>query len=110
MLGRLKISCNNREKGCQTVVMLEDLIDHLKSCKIDKKMCEKCKLEILNDDHNCVECLLETIQKLENKLIETTINTSIRIESLETENDNYLQTIQNLSSTSDENANFTFKV
>ena len=98
MLAKLKISCNFKEKGCSQVVSLEELDSHSNSCPFNKKLCEKCNLESV-EGHNCLEALLQFNQKLESELR----NTSLRIDSLEIENENYLQTIRELCQNSDTN-------
>jgi len=105
MLGKLKISCSNRTKGCEQIILLDNLNDHIKLCSFNGKICKICQFEIL-DGHNCVKCLREANKKLEDVLE----NASIRIKSLEKENQNYLQTIQNISNTNPEDIYNSFKV
>ncbi|XP_053210400.1 uncharacterized protein LOC128394153 [Panonychus citri] len=37
ILGRLMISCDYKEKGCQAIVKLEDLVEHVSSCPFSPK-------------------------------------------------------------------------
>lgn len=91
MLGKLTIRCNFATKGCTQVVPLDELDIHLNSCLFNRKLCEKCNLDLM-DGHNCVQELMKLNQNMESKLRDT----SIRINSLEDENENYLQTIREL--------------
>jgi hypothetical protein len=105
MLGKLKIYCNNRSKGCEDIFILDNLENHLKCCSYETKLCKECGFpEVAN--HNCIQCLLEANHKLEDKLI----SSEIRIKALETENENFLKTIHDLSNTNPSNANFNIKV
>jgi len=105
ILAKLKICCENRDKGCNEVLLLDNLNNHIKSCRFKKELCKQCKCEIF-DGHNCVKCLLEVNAKLADKLK----SASIRIESLEKENEKYLQTIRDLTNTNPINSNNSFRV
>jgi hypothetical protein len=106
MLGKLKIRCINNKNGCQEILLLDYLENHEKTCRFDKPLCDKC-LCILSVDHNCVESLLESKQVLiesnnqlienNNKLKEELNLGNDKIISLNSEIENYLRTIQELT-------------
>ncbi len=102
MLGNLKISCPFKEKGCDEIMLLENHDNHLIKCRFNKKLCKDCECEILND-HNCVRSLLEA-----NKYLKQSLNTELvkneilsrKLHDSKLENENFLQTLQNLSNSS----------
>jgi hypothetical protein len=106
MLGKLKIRCIYNKNGCKEILLLDNLENHEKTCRFDKPFCDKC-LCILSVDHNCVESLLESKQVLiesnnqlienNNKLKEELNLANDKIISLNSEIENYLRTIQELT-------------
>jgi hypothetical protein len=92
MLGKLEIHCINKKNGCDEILKLENLELHEKSCLYVKSMCDSCKCQ-MSPRHNCVKSLLET----KYMLIELSEDLKTEINSLKSENENYLRTIQQLS-------------
>src|SRR5258708_18969920 len=66
MLGKLKIRCDFKDKGCKEVVNLEDLAQHAVKCKYNVetkvKKCKKCFCE-QKSGHDCIKSLLELNRK-----------------------------------------------
>jgi len=125
MLGKMKIRCDYREKGCKEVITLENLTHHLLSCRynVDKtKKCKKCFCD-MKSGHDCVKTLLELNKKANEQidaLKKKCESTDVRAENsnrfvsaqressllrelrqLKLERENFLKTIQELSNTSD---------
>ena len=68
MLGKLKIRCDFKDKGCKEVVLLENLTQHTIKCKYNveklKKKCKKCFVEYPDkSSHDCIRALLELNRK-----------------------------------------------
>ncbi|XP_054153477.1 uncharacterized protein LOC128952157 isoform X2 [Oppia nitens] len=67
MLGKLKIKCDFRDKGCKEVISLEDLSNHVIKCRYNVqkeiKKCKKCFCEIQKTGHDCIKALLELNRK-----------------------------------------------
>jgi LPS O-antigen subunit length determinant protein (WzzB/FepE family) len=63
MLGKLKIRCIYEMNGCKEILLLDNLINHEKSCRFDKKICEKCFCS-QSVNHDCVKSLLQSKQEL----------------------------------------------
>lgn len=77
LLARLNINCDNKPYGCQAVLKLELLPNHLAECEFNPKKplpCEKgCGLIIPKDelkDHNCVKELRGLVDAQQQKLSE----------------------------------------
>lgn len=77
LLARLNISCDNKTYGCQVVLKLELLPNHLNECEFNPKKplpCEKgCGLIIPKDElreHNCVKELRGLVDQQQQKLME----------------------------------------
>ncbi len=102
----MKIRCIYNKNGCQEILLLNNLENHEKTCRFGKPFCDKC-LCILSIDHNCVENLLESKQVLiesnnqlienNNKLKEELNLANDKIISLNSEIEDYLRTIQELT-------------
>ncbi len=105
-MGKLKIRCIYNENGCQEILLLNNLENHEKTCRFGKPFCDKCHC-ILSVNHNCVESLLESKQVLiesnnqlienNNKLKEELNLANGKIISLNSEIEDYLRTIQELT-------------
>jgi hypothetical protein len=107
LLGNLKIRCKFSINGCEEILAIDDLDNHQKSCHFEK--CKTCFC-INSVDHNCVKSLLESklksdelINDLQNKLKLA----NEKMSSMNSEIDNYLQTIQALSN--DDSQEISFK-
>ncbi len=99
MLGKLKIRCIYNKNGCQEILLLNNLEKHEKTCRFAKPYCEKCFCEF-SVDHDCVKSLLELNQKLieRNSELQKELNSATdKIVSMNSEIENYLQTIQGLT-------------
>ncbi len=125
MLGKLKIKCDFREKGCKEILVLENLAQHLLSCRynVDKtKKCKKCLCDA-KSSHDCVKALMELNKKANEEIdslkkkyestssrpeissrLETRFNSDQRegsllreLRDLKLEKENFLKTIQELS-------------
>jgi len=77
LLAKLEIACEYASQGCQVLVRMEDLPDHVKECRFNSKRpttCDKgCGVTRPNDemkDHNCVKELTSMVNQLEVKLAE----------------------------------------
>ncbi len=42
MLGKMRIRCIYDKNGCKGILLLDNLENHQKSCRFNKKICEKC--------------------------------------------------------------------
>ncbi len=121
MLGKLKIKCDFREKGCKEILVLENLAQHLLSCRynVDKtKKCKKCLCDV-KSSHDCVKALMELNKKANEEIdslkkryestssrpeISSRFNSDQRegsllreLRDLKLEKENFLKTIQELS-------------
>lgn len=77
LLARLNIHCDNATYGCNTVLKLELLTNHLVDCEFNPKKplpCEKgCGLIIPKDElknHNCIKELRSLLDAQQQKLVE----------------------------------------
>jgi hypothetical protein len=99
MLGKMRIRCIYDKNGCKEVLMLENLENHEKLCRFNKKICEKCFCgQSLN--HDCVKSLLDSKQELikSNEELQKELKIATdKISSMKSEIQNYLQTIQELT-------------
>jgi len=59
-LGKLKIRCDHRERGCDEVLSLENLTQHSLSCKYNLENSNKCKKA--NDEMNALKKKSEPIK------------------------------------------------
>jgi len=112
MLGNLKICCTFKEKGCDVVINLENLDNHLISCRFNKKICKECECEILNQ-HNCVQSLLELNKYLRedfNSVLSKNEILTRKLQNSKLEIESYLQTIQDFSSASPQKSETFSKV
>jgi hypothetical protein len=64
MLGKLSIRCKYEEKGCQEIILLDNLSLHENGCDFREKFCDKCFCVLL-ENHDCVLGANETIVRLE---------------------------------------------
>ncbi|CAG2175107.1 unnamed protein product [Oppiella nova] len=58
MLGKLKISCDNKDYGCPEVVPLEDLDHHKANCEFKATQCPRCLCD-KKPNHDCIEALMQ---------------------------------------------------
>ncbi len=63
MLGKLKIHCIYEKNGCKEILLLENITNHEKFCRFEKRICDKCSCE-RSANHDCVKSLLESKQRL----------------------------------------------
>ncbi|CAG2169890.1 unnamed protein product [Oppiella nova] len=103
MLGNLNIKCEFWDNGCREVYNLEDLIQHNAICEHNEanrpKTCDVCYCDKTRD-HDCVEALLEDKCNANDE-----INFLKRtVKELKIEKDNFLKTIQEMSSDHDDNS------
>jgi hypothetical protein len=64
MLGKLSIRCKYEEKGCQEIILLDNLSLHENGCDFREKFCDKCFCVLL-ENRNCVLEANKTIVRLE---------------------------------------------
>jgi hypothetical protein len=64
MLGKLSIRCKYEEKGCQEIILLDNLSLHENGCDFREKFCDKCFCVLL-ENHDCVLEANKTIVRLE---------------------------------------------
>jgi hypothetical protein len=105
-LGKLKIRCIYNKNGCKEILFLDNLKDHekicsfyKKICRFDKKICDKCFCQE-SVNHNCFKSLLESKQKSEERIEELQkelIISTNKLAVMNSEIENYLQTIQELT-------------
>jgi hypothetical protein len=105
MLGRLNITCDNRNQGCNELITLEKLNDHLIVCKYKQKddKCNICNCIKLNSGHNCVTSLLELTRQLRENNDEANKSVLGELKQLRLEKENFLKTIQELSNMTENN-------
>ncbi len=111
MLRKLKIRYICYKNGCQEILSLDNLENHEKTCRFDKPFCDKCFC-LLSADHNCVESLLQSKQMLietnnqlkeSNSQLKEELNlANNKISSLDSDIENYLQIIQELTNAIEE--------
>ncbi|CAG2175747.1 unnamed protein product [Oppiella nova] len=101
MIGNLNIKCDFWDIGCREIIKLEDLIQHTAICEHNEtnhpKTCDVCYCDKTRD-HDCVEALLEA---------KCSANDEIdllkrMVKELKSEKDNFLMTIQNMSTREDQ--------
>ena len=127
MLGKLKIRCDFKDKGCKEVLFLENLSQHTVKCRYNcenqKKKCKKCLCEYpAKSSHDCVKALLELNKKANEEIEALKCNSSAKstspspqaiaqnlaqnmreqsllreIRELKSEKENFLKTIQDMS-------------
>ncbi|CAG2173870.1 unnamed protein product [Oppiella nova] len=97
MLGNMNIKCDFWDIGCRKVVKLDDLIQHTAICEHNEAnrspKCDVCYCDKTRD-HDCVEALLvaKLSANIEMNLLKRTVK------DLRSEKDQFLKTIQNMSS------------
>ncbi|CAG2117141.1 unnamed protein product, partial [Medioppia subpectinata] len=62
LLGKMKIKCDYRDRGCPVVTALEGLREHTDNCPFSLRLCNKCYC-LSKVSHNCVEELLALNKK-----------------------------------------------
>src|SRR5437868_9316546 len=55
LLNKLRIKCENHSKGCQTILTIEEMRNHLKTCDKNCISCQKSKETILKKDKEIVK-------------------------------------------------------
>jgi hypothetical protein len=99
MLGKLKIRCTYEMNGCKEILLLDNLINHEKLCRFDKKICEKCFCS-QSVNHDCVRSLLQSKLELTQSNDELKKELKILTEknsTLESTIENYLQRVREQS-------------
>ena len=127
MLGKLKVKCEFKDKGCKEVVFLENLSTHTVKCRYNcenqKKKCKKCLCDFPpKSSHDCIKALLELNKKCNEEIDALKRNSTVKptspspqttaanlaqnmreqsllreIRELKTEKENFLKTIQDMS-------------
>ncbi|CAG2169304.1 unnamed protein product [Oppiella nova] len=62
LLGKMRITCNFRDRGCPVVMPLESLRQHTDKCPFSIRLCNKCFC-LCKINHNCVEELMALNKK-----------------------------------------------
>jgi hypothetical protein len=99
MLGKMRIRCIYDKNGCKGILLLDNLENHQKSCRFNKKICEKCFCD-QSSNHDCVKGLLDSKQELikSNEELQKELKSATKkISSMKSEIEKYLQTIQELT-------------
>ena len=65
-INKLKIKCDNFEKGCTEIVTIEELSEHVKNCKAG--LCQLCEFSLDESYHNCIENLKLKITELRTEI------------------------------------------
>lgn len=65
LISKLKITCDNFEKGCPEIFPKEKLKDHLQNCKFN--ICDVCKFPLISN-HNCSKNFQMQIKELRNEV------------------------------------------
>jgi hypothetical protein len=105
IINELKIKCDFVDKGCEEVVPLALLLDHLDVC--DYNLCSDCGLKMgPTEEHNCLELLKRHLNKEREKLDLIINNLKEEINSLKTQNKFLKNELNGLRSTQTDNKSF----
>lgn len=116
LLGKLEIKCNFEFAGCETIVKLEDLEDHVKNCKFNFGIdvpCTECGLAKPQNDsgaHNCIKELSRLVmtQQRENEKLNVKVKmlTSVLTDQIWPRHEGITITDDNIFLFTDERASY----